>query len=115
MTRLGIGADTMSRMIVIATRDLAQQHADVVRLRGLPRRLHPQAGFGAANPNPTGGSSSGSGPGGGGVGNWTREHPVLRRGPDGRIDSTSLGAAKVLETLDRGLVRVVDGSRKPRT
>jgi len=43
------------------------------------------------------------------IDDWTKNHPVLSRGPDDRIDEASVGAACELERLDHGRVQVVDG------
>jgi len=75
-----------------ALRSLAQGHARTVRWRAAPR--HATAGAAAAC-----------------LGNWTRDHPLLRRtgGSSSRVDTASIGAALELELLDEGRIKVVDG------
>ena len=96
--RLGLSRDTQAGMTAGMMRSLAREHEGVVQARGLLCRHHAGAGAGA-----------GAGVDVLGVGNWTREHPVLGRDPDGRMDPRSVGVPDVLEMLDEGRVRVMDG------
>lgn len=85
---LGLGAAVTAKMAAAMLRELQQVHRDAVQARGEARRVR-------------GGASA--------VGNWTREHPVLQRSAAGSVSAASVGAASVLEVLDQGRIRVIDG------
>ena len=42
-------------------------------------------------------------------GNWTKDHPVLTRGADRRLDHASVGSPTELEALDDGSIVIVNG------
>ena len=102
LDRLGLSRETQAGMVAMMLRALAREHVGAVQARGRSDRHAAGAGIGAD-------AAAGAGAGVLGVGNWTREHPVLGRGPDGRMDPRSVGVPDVLEMLDEGRVRVMDG------